>query len=113
MLRRARSHGGRRFLFKFEDSDALGMRRFEHGVNDRGGLLVGDRKVYFHLRLHLRGRSGSCLVLMAAAGTLFGQVKSEDAELPHALVKIIQGRTLDDCLYSFHITTSSGEVPAR
>ena len=110
MLGRARLRSGHRFLLEFEDSDAVRMRGFENGVNDGLGFFIGNREIHLDPGFHLRRVAGSPLMAIAAAGALLGQVKSEDAELPHALVKIVQRGARDNGLYSFHIRASSGEA---
>jgi hypothetical protein len=104
MLSRARLRCGPRFPLKFEDSDAVRMRRFENSMNGGLGFFIEDREIHFNPRFRLRGVFVSPLMAVTAAGALLGQVESENTQLPQAVVKIIQGRTRDNGLYSFHIT---------
>jgi hypothetical protein len=108
MLSRARLRCAPRFLLKFEDSDAVRMRRFENSMNGGFGFFIENREIHFNPRFRPRGVFVSPLMAVTAAGALLGQVESENTQLPQAVVKIVQERTRDNGLYSFHITLLLG-----
>ena len=63
-----------RILIEFEDRDAIGMDRFENGVNGRFCLFVEDCEIYFDFRSSVGNEcaGGSESLMVPTLGRVFG-----------------------------------------